>query len=83
MHPSRNRGPSHSQSRLDLRVLEILASGPASKAEIFEKLGQKKVSGQLNKVMRDLFAAEKFEHTIPGKRNLRLQKYRGRLSGRS
>jgi ATP-dependent DNA helicase RecG len=53
-----------------------LSLGSASKAEISEKLGQKEVSGQLNKVMRDLFAAGKVEHTIPGKPNSRLQKYR-------
>jgi len=67
--------PSRPES-LDLRVLEILSSGPASKAELSEKLGQREVSGQLNKVMRDLIAEGRVEYTLPDKPNSRLQKYR-------
>jgi ATP-dependent DNA helicase RecG len=71
--PSR---PESQPESLDLRVLEILSSGPASKAELSEKLGQREVSGQLNKVMRDLIAEGRVEYTLPDKPNSRLQKYR-------
>ena len=40
------------------------------------RLGQKKVSGQFNKVVRVLLDAGMIEHTIPGKPTSRLQKYR-------
>jgi ATP-dependent DNA helicase RecG len=53
-----------------------LAIKPANKTEISSQLGQKKVSGQLNKVIRDLLAAKRIEYTIPNKPNSRLQKYR-------
>jgi ATP-dependent DNA helicase RecG len=53
-----------------------LSSGPASKAELSEKLGQREVSGQLNKVIRDLIAEGRVEYTLPDKPNSRLQKYR-------
>ena len=39
-------------------------------------MGQKKVSGQLNKVVRSLLEQEKIVHTIPEKPQSRLQKYR-------
>jgi ATP-dependent DNA helicase RecG len=61
---------------LESRVLRILAIKPANKTEISSQLGQKKVSGQLNKVIRDLLAAKRIEYTIPNKPNSRLQKYR-------
>ena len=71
--PSR---PESQPESLDPRVLEILSSGPASKAELSEKLGQREVSGQLNKVMRDLIAEGRVEYALPDKPNSRLQKYR-------
>jgi ATP-dependent DNA helicase RecG len=57
-------------------VLQLLAIKPASKAEISSLLGQKEVSGQLNKVIRELLAAKRIEYTIPNKPNSRLQQYR-------
>ncbi len=74
--PKAQSQPESQPESLALRVLEILSIGPASKAALSEKLGQKEVSGQLNKVMRDLFAAGKVEYTLPDKPNSRLQKYR-------
>jgi hypothetical protein len=61
---------------LENRVLQLLAIKPASKAEISSLLGQKEVSGQLNKVIRELLAAKRIEYTIPNKPNSRLQQYR-------
>jgi ATP-dependent DNA helicase RecG len=59
-----------------MRVLRLLQSGPRSKAEISEYLGQKGVSGQLNKVTRMLLSKGFIEYTIPEKPNSGLQKYR-------
>lgn len=73
------RSESQPESRpesLEDRVLGILAIKPASKAEISAQLGHKGVSGQLNRVVRDLLAAKAIEYTLPDKPNSRLQKYR-------
>ena len=61
---------------LESRVLRILANKPANKAEISAQLGQKVVSGQLNRIVRDLLAARIIEFTVPDKPNSRLQQYR-------
>jgi hypothetical protein len=42
---------------------------PPIKTEISSQLGQKKVSGHLNKVIRDLLAAKRIGCTIPNKPN--------------
>ena len=67
---------------MDLRVLRIVRKQSASKAEISALLGQKVVSGQLNKVIRALLAAKLIAHTIPDKPNSRLQKYQLTDTGR-
>ena len=64
------------------RVLRILLPKPASKSEISAQLGQKEVSGQLNKVVRDLLATKTLEYTIPDKPNSRFQKYQLTEQGR-
>lgn len=68
--------PESRPESLKNAVLRILAERPAGKAEISGRLGQKKVSGQLNKVIRALLDAGMIEHTILGKPTSRLQKYR-------
>ena len=62
----------------DLRskILHLLASGPMQKSELSKKLGQKSISGQLNKVVQSLLADQMVEYTLPDKPNSRLQKYR-------
>jgi ATP-dependent DNA helicase RecG len=61
---------------LEMRVLTALASGPLSKKELSARLGHKDISGQLNKIIRLLLAAQNIEQTIPDKPASRLQKYR-------
>ena len=60
---------------LAARVLRQLANGPMSKADLSRNLGQKRVSGQLNKVIRNLLAHETIEYTIPDKPQSPQQKY--------
>lgn len=77
------REPSRSQPEsLAARVLILLKSGSLSKSQLAAGLGQKTVSGQLNKVIRELLRKEQIEYTIPEKPNSRLQKYRLTEKGR-
>lgn len=64
------------------RVLGLLIASSRGKAEFSLSLGQKEVSGQLNKVIRELSTEQKIEMTIPEKPNSRLQKYRVTEKGR-
>ncbi len=80
-----SRPESQPESRpesLDNRVLRLLKDGPFGKAELAAHLGQKTVSGQLNKVIRSLLAKHLIQYTIPDKPNSRLQRYRLTEKGR-
>ena len=66
-----------------MRVLRQLATSPQGKAELSVGLGQKVVSGQLNKIVRFLLADQTIEYTIPDKPNSRMQKYRLTAKGRA
>jgi len=61
---------------LEDRVRHLLKNAPLSKSGISSHLGQKEISGQLNKVIRELLKEKHIELTIPAKPNSRLQKYR-------
>ena len=61
---------------LSARVLRQLANGPMSKSDLSRHLGQKRVSGQLNKVIRNLLAHGAVEYTIPERPQNRQQRYR-------
>jgi len=56
--------------------LRLLAKAPMRKRDISAALGQKEVSGQLNKIIRKLLANGLIETTVPDKANSRLQQYR-------
>ncbi len=63
-----SRPESQPESRpesLESRILRLLAAGPMSKTELSTNLGQKKISGQLNKVVRLLVDAGKIAFTRP------------------
>ena len=68
--------PESQPESLDRRVLALLQPQDLGKAEISVHLGQKEVSGQLNKVIRVLMGQGLIEYTLPDKPNSRLQKYR-------
>jgi predicted HTH transcriptional regulator len=75
--------PESQPESLETRALLLLESGPKSKAELSRGLGQKEISGQLNKVVRQLLAEEMIEYTIPEKPSSRHQKYRLTGQGRA
>lgn len=68
--------PESRPESLGDRVQLLLNNGELSKSELSERLGQKEVSGQLNRVVRKLLNDEHIELTIPEKPKSRLQKYR-------
>jgi ATP-dependent DNA helicase RecG len=74
--------PESQPESLEIRVLRLLASDPRRKAELSIGLGQKEVSGQLNKVVRILLGDQAIEYTIPDKPTSRLQKYRLTTKGK-
>ncbi len=61
---------------LGFPLLSAAAAGAVGKVEICAKLGQMAVSGQLNKIVRELLNEGLIEHTILEKLQSRLQKYR-------
>jgi ATP-dependent DNA helicase RecG len=67
---------------MEIRVLRQLVLNPTGKAQLSEAMGQKAISGQLNKVIRVLVADQTIEPTIPEKPTSRLQKYRLTEKGR-
>ena len=72
---------SGAESSLD-RLLNYLAEKPHSKSEIAFHLGQKGVTGALNRIVKQLFEEGLIERTIPDKPNSRLQKYQLTEKGR-
>ena len=61
---------------LEDRILELLNQTELPIAVISQRLGQKRVSGQLKIVLNKILKALLIEYTIPDKPNSRLQKYR-------
>ena len=68
--------PESQPESLEAKLLTLLAGGSMAKAELSKNLGQKGVSGQLNKVVRRLLAKRMIEYTLPDKPRSRLQQYR-------
>lgn len=57
-------------------MTKLLQKEPLAKSEISKQLGQKQISGQLKKVLRELIEKEVLSFTQPDKPKNRLQKYR-------
>ena len=74
--------PESQPESMEIRVLRQLVLNPKSKAQLSEAMGQKAISGQLNKVIRVLVADHTIEPTIPDKPTSRLQTYRLTENGR-
>ena len=64
-------------------VLRVLAKQPLQRSEIADALGHNKVSGAVNRAVKELLAKQLIEYTIPEKPNSRLQKYRLTSLGKS
>ena len=75
--------PESKPESMNRRVLIQLRKGPMAKSDLVRGLGQKAVSGQLNKVIRALLSDGAIEYTIPEKPNSRLQQYRLTDKGRA
>ncbi len=65
------------------RVLILLTYGPMSKTELSKKLGQKKPTGYLFNVIRDLLDDQIIEYTLPDTPRSRSQQYRLTEKGRT
>ena len=75
--------PELQPKSMDFRILSLLAKETFSKAQLSAALGQKTVSGHLNKVVRRLLADGFIEFTVPAKPASRLQQYRITPKGRT
>lgn len=75
-HPEPQLEPESQPESQPERVLRLLESSEMGKAEISLALGQREVSGSLNKTIRQLLALRQIEMTRPDAPNSRLQKYR-------
>jgi ATP-dependent DNA helicase RecG len=82
-YPVPARPESQLESQLEPRpeslrdkVITLLSKEMLSKSEISRKLGQKRASGQLNRVIKDLIKEGVLSYTIPEKLQSPDQKYR-------
>lgn len=73
---------SRLESKLAAKVMLVLFSQDAGKTQLSKALGNKSVSGELNKQIHRLIALHLIEMTLPDKPNSRLQKYRLTAQGR-
>ena len=74
---------SRQPESLAAKLLVLLAERALAKAELSQGLGQKQVSGQLNKVVRQLVTDRMIEYTLPDRPRSRLQRYRLTDKGRA
>ena len=75
--------PASLRGNLKSKVINLLADGAMSRSELSKKLGQKKPTGHLYNVIRDLRDAQMIEYTFPGKPRSRGQQYQLTDKGRN
>lgn len=68
--------PESTVRALGGKVIQLLSKGPLSKAEISYQLGQKQISGPLNKIIKAMVEEGVLTYIVPEKPNSRIQKYR-------
>ena len=71
------------ESRTALRILRALADGALSRSEIARVLGHIRVSGAVNRVVKELLEGAMIAYVLPDKPTSRLQKYRLTERGRA
>ncbi len=64
------------ESHTSRKVLKLLTAGPMGRSAIAKALGHERISGAVNRSLRELLEKELIQRTLPEKRNSRLQKYR-------
>jgi ATP-dependent DNA helicase RecG len=74
--PEPPRAESGLESGLESALLNELRDGPLSRSEIAQRLGHKRISGVVNRLIRRLMISGRIVQTLPEKPNSRLQKYR-------
>ena len=74
--------PESQPEDMQSKVIKLLATGPIPKSELSKKLGHKKISGQLNKVVQNLLDDQMIEYTLPEKPRSPRQKYQLTDKGR-
>ena len=68
---------------LKSKALNLLVDGPLSRSELSKKLGQRRVSGHLYDVVRNLLDDQMIEYTLPEKPRSPQQKYQLTDKGRA
>jgi Replication initiation factor len=68
--------PELQPESMELKVLRLLEKIQLSKSLISQALGQRVISGQLNKVIRKLIKNQSVAYTVPSKPNSCLQQYK-------
>ena len=75
--------PESLRGDLKSKVINLLADGAMSRSELSKKLGQKKPTGHLYNVIRDLLHDQMVEYTFPDKPRSRGQQYQLTDKGRT
>lgn len=73
---------SRLESETSRKTMNALTAGPLQRSEIAKALGHDRVSGAINRAIKELLAKQFIEYTLPDKPNSRLQKYRLTDKGR-